>query len=81
MAEINSTDKTELTQISHQLHGIAATLAGIEPLVAVLNDNTAMDHRIGNILHLVGGMADRLNTEISEIADKLSNIETAQSGA
>jgi hypothetical protein len=74
MAEINSTDKTELTKIWNQLQSIAGTLAGIEPLVSVLNDAAKIDCRAANILYLVGSMADRLNNEVCDIADKLHDI-------
>jgi hypothetical protein len=79
MANANSTTSAanlELLELSNQIHDIAATLAGVSPSLLMLRDGVSSPEN-GNVLTLVGGMADRLNQEMCAIADKLYSLGEA----
>lgn len=74
MSELTATNKTALIELSNQLNIIASRLAGVDCILRLVADTGSLSYQIANSLSLVGGMTDRLNSEICDIADKVHII-------
>ncbi|MBU1364041.1 MAG: hypothetical protein KKE51_09505 [Gammaproteobacteria bacterium] len=78
MAEIdssNNTGKSEIAEISDQLHVIASRLAGFEPILKMISGSNGVGADAGNALEMVAGMSDYINGEICNVADRLSDLD------
>lgn len=71
---IDPSEKSEIAEISDQLNLIAARLSGFAPiLVRIVDSGVAAD--VGNSLEVIVGMSEYLNSEIGDIAVRLSELD------
>lgn len=61
---------SELSEISTQLHDIAARLSGFAPVLKMIGEKA--DPETCDALAMVAGMSAHLNERISSVADRLS---------
>lgn len=74
MATNNSTATTH-EELAGRLHDIAAMLAGVTSVLKIITDTGSVEYNISNSISLVSGTADRLNSEICDIADVLGEMD------
>lgn len=78
MAEIdcsNTIEKSEIAELSDQLHVIASKLAGFEPILKMISCKSGIGADVGNALEMVAGMSDYINSEICNVADRLWKLD------
>lgn len=74
MADANvtstSADEGALTELSHDVHAIAAQLSGMEATLRIFNG--ASDARLGDALCLLAESCARMNSDLCTIADRMT---------
>lgn len=72
---IDSSEKSEIAEISEQLNLIAARLSGFAPILVRIADGGSVDADVCNSLEVIGGMSEYLNSEICDIAARLNSLD------
>jgi methyl-accepting chemotaxis protein len=71
---INNTEKAQISELSDDLHELAAQLSGIKPILRMITDMSSTSGEVGNSLEAIGALSEHINDRICDIATQLNRI-------